>query len=135
MRRVLSVFLCAVIVAMLFSACDQGAKGAGKIYPADYATVSFNGANGQGTSFITLDMAQFEEDLAKAYNLDADGSLVDMEFIMSAEMALDYKVEPDSGLSNGDNVKLICTVDENMMSSGEMKLKGFEKKITVEGLH
>lgn len=101
----------------------------------DYVTVSFSGVNGQGTAVCNVDTVGLEQDLAG--DKDGEISLDELEklgWIAQFESTLSYQVDQETGLSNGDQVTVSVTCDEDFAKENKVKVSEGEKEFQVEGL-
>lgn len=97
----------------------------------DYVDVSFEGMDTLGNATFEVDETKL---LQEIFNLEDDAhDFPDEKTAKQAQNVLEayeITVEPQEGLSNGDKVKIVATVDEDLTT----KIEGGEKEITVEGL-
>lgn len=115
----------------------MGCAGCGgtKVDMTDYITVEFAGVNGDGTATCSVDTVRLEQDLAG----DDDGQISQEElqklaWITQFEMTLSYRLDQDTGLSNGDRVTVTVECDEEFAKENKVKVIGDEKTFEVEGL-
>lgn len=95
-----------------------------------YVDVSFSGMDSQGNASYDVDETRLIEEI---FNLEGHHDFPDAETAREAQNVLDaytIEIEPQEGLSNGDQVKITVLVDENKTN----KIKGGEEEFTVEGL-
>lgn len=112
-----------LIILLLLTAC-------GKEDVTDYIDISFSGVDSVGKVNYSVDTNQL---LAGVFNYDPETDFLDekqQKEVNAVLSAYKIKVEPQSGLSNGDKVTLTVTVDDKQTK----KIKSSEKVITVEDL-
>lgn len=100
--------------------------------------LKFDGVDGYGTAWIA-DSYVWEEAAMEAAGFDeekmTDDNVGDMFRGMAAiEEAVSYEVYPDEDLSNGDEVTVKATVDNESVEDYKIQFTGTEKKFIVEGL-
>ena len=81
----------------------------------DYVTVVFSGVDGQGKAVYNVDTVKLEQDLAG----DTDGQISMDEFekigwISQFETTISYQLDKETCLSNGDEVTVSVTCDEEL---------------------
>ena len=120
----------AAALALALTGC-----GGTKIDLMDYAAVSFDGINGQGTATCLVDTVSLEQDLAG----DDDGEisaeeLEELGWITRFEMTVSCQMDKETGLSNGDTATVSMTWDEDFAKEHKISVTEGSKEYTVEGL-
>ena len=120
----------------------------------DYVTVKFDGYDTVGTALVKFDYDAFYEDakksrkvkkqIEKAGELDKIESSDDWEALAKAMQSamsvynfatgLDWKLDKDDNLSNGDKVNVIFTFDNEKAAESGIKFVGEKAEFTVSGL-
>lgn len=95
--------------------------------------VSFSGVDGYGTA-IVQNTYQWEDAAYEAMVDDDKSEWTAMDAVSWLEGAVSFEVSPKENLSNGDEVTVTAVVDNDRAKKYDLKLKGGEKKYTVEGL-
>lgn len=97
-----------------------------------YADVTYSGANGNGSATIDLDYGGLGKEL---FGKDATQSIIDeAQTELSLMGNVDYTLDKEDGLSNGDTITMTVTCSDSFAKTHEIKLKNTTKKITVSGL-
>lgn len=131
MKKMKFLFLVAVSL-MMFGLAGCGTT---EIDLMDYVTVSFSGVNGQGTAVCNVDTVGLEQDLVG--DKDGEISLDELEklgWITQFESTLSYQLDQETGLSNGDQVTVSVTCDEDFAKENKVKVSEGKKEFQVEGL-
>ena len=90
--------------------------GSTKIDLMEYAAVSFDGINGQGTATCHVDTVSLEQDLAG--NDDGEISADELEelgWITQFERTLSCQMDKETGLSNGDTVTVSVSPEHRVL--------------------
>lgn len=109
---------------------------------SNYVTVTYSGDNGTGTVDVEFDYDYFCLSLLPDdVSTQLSGSLEAIDYASQTGdssydvvQSLQYTVEPDSGLSNGDTVTINFTMNEDALKQTHRKLKSTKLTYTVEGL-
>lgn len=112
-----------LIGILLLTAC-------GKKDMTDYVDVTFYGVDSVGKASYSVDI---EKLLADVFKYDSESDFPDdkqLEAMNAVTSGYKVKVEPETGLSNGDKVTVTVSVDDTKTK----KVKGGSKEYTVEGL-
>lgn len=102
--------------------------------------VQFNGVNGYGTARISDEFFWEDEALdtaglmEKADSDNDDEAMGALQGIYAVESAVEYRIAPTEGLSNGDEVTVTVKLSNNSVEDYKIEFTGSEKKFTVEGL-
>lgn len=97
-----------------------------------YADVTYSGANGNGSASIALDYGGLGKEL---FGKDATQSIIDeAQTELSLMGNVDYTLDKEDGLSNGDTITMTVTCSDSFAKTHEIKLKNTTKEITVSGL-
>ncbi len=120
--------LCALLLtsALLLSGC----VGSASIDPFDYISVTFSGYDTNGEAEVDFQKVALIEALIMdkiGKNSDAGAWLLQYDFY-DRNITLDYT--PESGLSNGDKVRVSVAVSKDVRK----EVKSREKEYTVSGL-
>lgn len=123
MKKV-GIFIFGLLSMLLVVGCGNGKD------MTNFVDVKFTGMDSKGMATYQVD----EDKLIKeVFDVDVSVAFPDQKTqqeIMEIEDAYKIKLDKDSNLSNGDEVKLVVTVDEEKTK----KIKGGETKIKVKGL-
>lgn len=126
MKKTKILFLTAAVIMIL------GLAGCGntKIDLMDYVTVVFSGVDGQGKAVYNVDTVKLEQDLAG----DTDGQISIDEFekirwISQFETTISYQLDKETGLSNGDEVTVSVTCDEEFAKENKVTVSESQKNI------
>ena len=121
LKRVLFVLIS--LIGMLFlAACGHQAD------VTDYVKVSFSGMDGAGRAEFSVAEDKMFEDI---FDMDSDSFDKDtLKEMMQISDAYKTKMDKEKNLSNGDEVKVTVSVDEDTTD----KLNGGEKVFTVKDL-
>ena len=123
----------------------------------DYMAVDFDGYNGYGTAYVIFDENSFAKATKGKLKLDKkdkealkiagsilgnvdskaleEGAAEIAAYAINSSLYSSVKIDPESGLSNGDEVKVSCTIDTDMLEKAygcKFECSDFTK--TVEGL-
>lgn len=128
----MKVFFFALVTLMVLGLTGCGGTS---IDLMDYVTVTFSGVDGQGTAVCNVDMAKLEQDLSG----DKDGEISQEEleqlaWIAQFELTVSYQLDKETGLSNGDQVTVSATCDEDFAKDNKVKVSEGKKEFKVEGL-
>lgn len=124
------------ILAVMCVGFLTGCGGSSSISLMDYVTVNFSGVDGNGTASVSWDQVKMEQDMAG----DTDGAISSEELEKIAkftefEFSIQYSLDKETGLSNGDSVTVTATYNEDLQKESGVKVKGdTSKKFKVEGL-
>ena len=122
MKKV-GIFIFGLLSMLLVVGCGNGKD------MTNFVDVKFTGMDSKGMATYQVD----EDKLIKeVFDVDVSVAFPDQKTqqeIMEIEDAYKIKLDKDSNLSNGDEVKLVVTVDEEKTK----KIKGGETKIKVKG--
>ena len=137
---ILIVIICIAVAAIFLMMSLSGGKS---IDMEDYVTVSYNGTDGTATVDVDYD-GMCEQLLTKERRQQMEYITGSQDVIKSAAkymdgsweliQAMNYTVEPDSGLSNGDKVTVTFTADKDTLSDLGVKMKHPTLTFTVSGL-
>lgn len=106
----------------------------------DGVKLEFNGVSGYGTASITNEYYWEDEALEAAGFTDKmdskDGNevLEALQGVYIIEGAVKYEISPNENLSNGDEVTVIATVDNESVDDYNIEFTGIVKRFKVEGL-
>lgn len=120
----------------------------------DYVKVKFDGYDTMGTASIEFDDDKFYEDVKKSRKVKKQmgnaGALDDIKdtddwealadalqnamSVYSFASGLDWKLDKDEKLSNGDKVNVIFTFDNEKAAESGIKFQGEKAEFTVSGL-
>lgn len=111
------------------------ATGCGKteIDVMENVEVKFNGVDGYGTAWIANEY-DWEDAAVGAIGGDDSEDISLLGDMMKIESAVSFELYPKEGLSNGDEVTVKATADNEKVKDYKIKFKAGEKKFTVEGL-
>ena len=131
MKKLLLMLAVGIVSVGLLTGC-----GGASINLTDYATVNFEGVDGQGTATVNYDLTQLEKDFVG----DDDGNISQEEAqelvnFASFEMSIKWELDKEESLSNGDKVKLTVTYNEDSAKEQKINVKGdTTKEFEVTGL-
>ena len=118
--------LAVILLVMLFRPKNM------KITPTDYVKVSCTGLNGEGKARLTFDSDSFlaavkaEKELKPAQESELEGLLAKAEQY--------FQFSEDSGLSNGDKIKIESDMPSDYLKSYKVDIKNEDLSYTVGGL-
>ena len=145
-KKILIPVICAVVLIVAAVAAWLVFFRAPTIDLNKYISVEFEGQDGKGTATAKFLNANFladnEEKIMKAakkagYNQGSAAGIDDgqMAVLVILNYTFTYSVTPESGLQNGDTVKLIWDVkDDYVYNLFGIKLKHKDKTFSVSGL-
>lgn len=113
----------------------SGCSGNANVNLMDYVQVEFSGVDSQGNAVCTMDLAALEKALAG----DKDGEismeeLAKLAWITQFETSISYELDKETGLSNGDKVKVTVTCDEELAKQNHFGVTVGTKEFEVTGL-
>ncbi len=122
-KRVLLTAVCAAC-AFLFAGC-----GTSKVNVSDAIEISFEGVDGKGEAYLTVDTEKLEDAIK-------DSGAKDMTRRKRQELmdSVKWELDQSEGLSNGDTVVAVVEWDEDLAEDYNLVLEGSEKKEKVSGL-
>lgn len=141
-RTVLTFLLAATIVFSLLAACGMSSRSAintedGVTDILDYVTVEFSGKNGEGTAFVNVDYDGMETEMVggqdKIKELNEVSDLAILSKYINAVSSISFSIDNNTNLSNGDQVIVSVSYDENAAEAagvnfGQQKSKAFVVK-------
>lgn len=95
--------------------------------------VEFSGVDGHGTAWLANEYG-WEDAAAEAIGGKDPEDISLIGDMMKIEDAVSFELYPDEGLSNGDEVTVKATADDEKVRDYKIKFKTGEKKFTVDGL-
>lgn len=118
-----------VMLACLLTGC-----GKKKIDIMEDLTVSFEGYDGYGTAKLENEYL-WEAKAFEAAGIESIDGFDSLGNALNIELAVQYELAPDSGLSNGDQVIVKASISDTMLEGYDFELlsKG-ERTFTVSGL-
>lgn len=121
-----------MVVAILcfFALTGCGTK---KIDVMETVTLTYSGVNGYGTANIE-NAYDWEADALKQAGIETVDDLASFGGALTIEFAVSYEVYPKENLSNGDEVTVKASIDNEAVEQFKIKFIGQEKKFTVQGL-
>lgn len=124
-----------IMAGVLLILLSGMATGCGKteIDVMENVEVRFNGVDGYGTAWIANEY-DWEDAAAVAIGGDDSEDISLLGDMMKIESAVSFELYPKEGLSNGDEVTVKATADNEKVKDYKIKFKAGEKKFTVEGL-
>ena len=108
-------------------------SGPKTVHLEDAVTVKFSGYNTVGQAAVSLDLEKFDSQLAKAME-ESEAALTASDRYRICREAVQLSVEPEDGLSNGDEVTVQITYDNDAVADFEIQFSGEIATFTVEGL-
>ncbi len=128
-----------VVLLLLFLRFDLAGRIAGEktVDLDDYITVEFVGYDGNGTADVTFDIEALGDDFDSEIRLSgsAEGDYQSFSEVVADNAYL--IIDPETGLSDGDEVTVTWEVDSESIEScvrGKVELLGAEIDYTVSGL-
>lgn len=152
-KRIVGAAVAVLAIIVLVIVCVKTHKH--KINLSDYVTVEFTGYDTRGKAYATFDYDAFYQELkeyAKVSKKDAStlsdqledwdlssiaeqlSEMSDSVAYMGACKNLDWELSKESELSNGDQVSLTFTYDNEAAKKYGIKFAADESEYTVEGL-
>lgn len=108
--------------------------GKRKIDIVEDLTVSFEGYDGYGTAKLENEYF-WESEALETAGIDSIDGFDTLGSALNIEMAVQYEIQPASGLSNGDTVVVKAVIDESALEDYDFELiAGAEKTFTVKDL-
>jgi len=123
LKKVIGIISLLVIV-LIFSGCSQR-KDINK-----YVDVSFSGIDTKGIANYNIDTNRMVKEVLNVNLNDNNLSEKQTQEVNDLLSAISIKLNKDSNLSNGDNIKLSINIDEDKTK----KIKSSEKNVKVNGL-
>ena len=129
-----------ILASMLLSGC--GLVGS-QVNLDHYISVTFEGADGSGTAEAVFDLESFRSDHQFDITVNASSQEAGVAYLMTSDSAagfmyancVDFDLDKRSGLSNGDTVTVIWTVDDEKMKDWFNCSANYTAlEFTVEGL-
>ena len=102
------------------------------IVPTEYVKVSCRGLNGSGTAKPELDAASLQAAIAEEKNLKP-AQQNELESLLS-QAGTYITLSQDTDLSNGDSIKIQCSMPSDYLEAYHVKLKSDDYSYTVSGL-
>ena len=123
-----------IVFVMLSLAALLTGCGKKKIDVTENLQVSFEGYDGYGTARLENEYF-WEGEALEAAGIESIDGFDTLGSALNIEMAVQYEMQPASGLSNGDQVVVKASINETMLEGYDFELlsKG-EKTYTVSGL-
>lgn len=131
MKKLFGLILIGIMSMGLLVGCGSSSS----INLMDYVTVNYTGVDGNGTAAISVDWVTLEQDLVG----DDDGNISQEELqkladITAFEMTVNYQLDIEEGLSNGDKVTVTVSYDSDIAKEKKIKVSGDSAKFEVSGL-
>lgn len=117
-----------IFMPFILTAC-----GKKKIDVTESITLQFDGCNGYGIAKIENEYA-WEPEALEAAGIKQIDSLTSLSDGMTIEMAVSYEILPKENLSNGDEVIVKATFDNEAVKNYNIQFTAKERKFIVEGL-
>ena len=127
-----SIMLCLTILVTAVSCGITGlnmGSSAAEVDVLQHASITLSGKNGRGTARMIFNWETFERELFLA----ADGA-DNLFAMMLLSDAFNVDLEPRTGLSNGDEILVTVTVDDEIANEFSVRARELQKTIIVEGL-
>lgn len=133
MKNIKKVFLTAVFgmgMAMLLTGC-----GSKNINLNKYTTVTVDGYDGLGRVVVDIDYDKMKEDYPNAKLKGDYEDWYDSAISLAEDMVINYKIEDNGQLSNGDKVTVIWNcADEQFKQVSGLTLQHKDIPVEIEGL-
>ena len=124
-----TVIICLLVLTVLLTGC-----GKKKIDIMEGVTVSFEGYDGYGTAKLANEYS-WEGEAFEAAGIESIDGFDALGSALNIEIAVQYEMNPVSGLSNGDQVVVKANINESMLEGYDFELLSEGEKIfTVTGL-
>lgn len=117
-----------ILMLGMLTAC-----GKKKIDVSETLTLNFSGFNGYGIAEIE-NAYDWEDEAFKEAGIEDIDSFSALGDGLTIESAVSYEVNPKDNLSNGDEVTVKATFDNEAVEKYNIEFKANERKFTVEGL-
>lgn len=124
--------LLSTIVLILFMLTLTGC-GTKKIDVMETVTLSYSGVDGYGTANIE-NAYDWEQEAFEKAGIESIDDFSSLGGALTIEMAVSYEVSPNENLSNGDEITVKATINNEAVEQFDMKFIAEEKKFTVQGL-
>lgn len=118
----------AIFIAGMLTAC-----GKKNIDVTESLTVKFDGCNGYGVAELENEYG-WESEAFEAAGIEQISSFTDFANGVTIEGAVSYEMSPRENLSNGDEVTVKATFDNEAVEGYNIKFTAKERKFVVEGL-
>lgn len=115
-----TVIICLLVLTVLLTGC-----GKKKIDIMEGVTVSFEGYDGYGTAKLANEYS-WEGEAFEAAGIESIDGVDALGSALNIEIAVQYEMNPVSGLSNGDQVVVKANINESM-------LEGYDFELLSEG--
>ncbi len=117
-----------ILLAGLLAAC-----GAKKIDVTETLTLSYSGANGYGVAELENEY-DWEATAFEEAGIESIETFSDLGDAFIIESAVTYEVSPKENLSNGDEITVTATINNEKTDAYNLKLVAKKRTFTVEGL-
>ncbi len=138
-RTVLSAIILGLVLTVTGCGSKQEEADDGVTNILDYVTVDFDGKNGEGTAYVSVDYDGLETEMVggqeKINEMSDVEDLEELTTYINAVASISLSIDKNSGLSNGDKVTVSVTYDESAASSASVDFGTEMSRIfTVSGL-
>lgn len=141
-RKITPFITTFALSALLLGGCGAGGKAAidttdGVTNILDYVSVDFDGKNGEGTAFVSVDYDGIETEMVggeeKIKELSDVEDLAELTKYINAVSSISFNIDKNTELSNGDQVMVTVTYDRSAAEAagvvfGDQKNKIYEVK-------
>lgn len=126
-----SVSIIFISMCLLFlSGCGLLRK---KIDVTETLSLKYNGVDGHATAEL-VDAYEWEAEAFKKAGIKEIDSFDSLGDALVIESAVTYDISPNKNLSNGDEVTVTASIDEDVAKKYKLKLTSKEREFIVEGL-
>lgn len=126
-----SVSIILISMCLLFlSGCGLLRK---KIDVTETLSLKYNGVDGHATAEL-VDAYEWEAEAFKKAGIKEIDSFDSLGDALVIESAVTYDISPNKNLSNGDEVTVTASIDEDVAKKYKLKLTSKEREFIVEGL-
>lgn len=119
-----------LVMALALTGCAKKIK----VNMEPYISVAYSGYNGNGVAKFDFDYANFEYEIMSQWK-DDEKSWEKLGELTALEMTINCQPVSVEGLSNGDEVTVTMSVDEEKAKEQGYSFSGMSKSFTVEGLN
>lgn len=123
------------LTMLMYLLLIMGLMGCGKkkIDVMETLSLKYDGVNGYGTAELSNEYS-WEEEALEAAEIKID-DLESWDDVSNIENAVSYELSPTENLSNGDEIIVKVSIDNEAVKKYKINLVGEEKKFTVSGLN
>ena len=139
-RKITPFITTFALSALLLGGCGAGGKTAidttdGVTNILDYVSVDFDGKNGEGTAFVSVDYDGIETEMVggeeKIKELSDVEDLAELTKYINAVSSISFNIDKNTELSNGDQVMVTVTYDRSAAEAAGVVFGDQKNKVYV----